>query len=283
MLNRSKEDEPRLPAGVRPSRATDLDDVLHLLAEAGLPQQGVSESFDDFVVAERDGSVVAAGGIEQAGNDCLLRSVVVARSEQGRGTGRLVVARLIAEARARRIDSLWLLTETAADYFADFGFERRDRAAAPGALRATAEFQHCCPSSAIAMARRATPYRILVVCTANRARSQIAEALIQHHFGDQVVVASAGTTPGTGPHQLAIAVLAEQGIEWQERTSKSIESVGREWDLVITVCADARDACPVVPGVRSIHWGMTDPVGRQIEAFRSVVTVVQARIRELVP
>lgn len=121
--------------------------------------------------------------------------------------------------------------------------------------------------------------RVLVLCTANAARSQIAEALFGVLGGSKVEVASAGSAPAREPHPLAVAVLAERGIGWDGRTSKSIDSViDQPWDVVITVCDNAREACPVIPGTRMLHWGLPDPAGAGIEAFRQVADDLHERI-----
>ena len=281
VLNTAGKDGVRLPAGLRPAASGDLDAVLTLLRSAKLPETGVAESFHDFVVATRGDTVVGAGGLEIAGNDALLRSVVVHPDERGTGTGQAITARLIADARARGLDSVWLLTETAPTFFERFGFRTSERSGASAELRATDEFTSCCPSTAVAMSRRARPMRVLVLCTANSARSQIAEALLQHRLGDQVVAASAGTVPGNGPHPLAIAALAERGIAWQGKRSKSIDEAPGPWDLVITVCDGARESCPVMPGVPMLHWGLPDPAGQGIEAFRATADELEARIATL--
>jgi protein-tyrosine-phosphatase/N-acetylglutamate synthase-like GNAT family acetyltransferase len=281
VLNSATTEGARLPAGLRPAAPADLDAVLGLLRVAGLPGQGVAESFPDFVVATRGEAVVAAGGLEVAGNDALLRSVVVREDERGTGTGQAVVARLITMARDRGLDSLWLLTEPAPEFFARFGFRPTDRAVASDALRATDEFTSCCPSTAVAMSRRARPLRVLVLCTANSARSQLAEALLIHRLGDQVIAASAGTAPGTGPHPLAVATLAERGIAWDGKRSKSIDEVPGPWDLAITVCDGARESCPVLPGVKMLHWGLPDPAPHGIEAFRRTADELERKIASL--
>ncbi len=124
--------------------------------------------------------------------------------------------------------------------------------------------------------------RVLVLCTANAARSQIAEALFATIGGTHVEVASAGSVPGSGPHPLAVDVLAERGIAWQGRTSKGIDAViDRPWDLVITVCDNASEACPVIPGARMLHWGLPDPAGAGIQAFRDIAAELERRIRAL--
>ena len=124
--------------------------------------------------------------------------------------------------------------------------------------------------------------RVLVLCTANSARSQIAEALLERIGNGRVVAKSAGSTPGSGPHPLAIEVLRERGIEWEGKTSKGIDAVADEhWDLVITVCDAARDACPTLPGAKSLQWSLQDPATGDIEAFRAVADDLTRRINEL--
>jgi len=128
--------------------------------------------------------------------------------------------------------------------------------------------------------------RILVVCTGNAARSQMAEAFLARVPG--VAAASAGTHPA-GIHPLTVRVLAEVGIDWSGARSKSIsEMLGREWDLVLTVCDSAREACPVVPGARRIvHEAFPDPAAvdgseeDRLAAFRAVRDAIAARMATL--
>jgi len=127
------------------------------------------------------------------------------------------------------------------------------------------------------------PVRILVVCTGNAARSQMAEAFLARIPG--VAAASAGTHPA-GVHPLTIRALGEVGIDWSGARSKSItEMVDRDWDLVLTVCDNAREACPVVPGARrTAHEGFTDPAAvggtdeDRLAAFREVRDAIAARM-----
>jgi protein-tyrosine-phosphatase/N-acetylglutamate synthase-like GNAT family acetyltransferase len=271
----------RLPAGLRPAAAADLDHVLDLLISVGLPTAGVGEVFDRFVVATRNELVVGVAGLEVAETSGLLRSVAVAESERGRGTGLALIARIIADARQLDLDDIWLLTETAAPLFSRLGFRVRSRQEAPAGIAATGEFRTCCPESAAVMSRRVRPIRVLVLCTANSARSQIAEALLHHRLGDRVVAASAGTAPSGEVHPLAVAVLAERGISWEGRRSKGMDEVGGRWDLAITVCDGARESCPVVPAPRHLHWGMPDPAGAGIEQFRDVADRLERLIDSL--
>ncbi len=102
--------------------------------------------------------------------------------------------------------------------------------------------------------------RILIVCTGNSARSQIAEGLIRHEAGEQFEVFSAGTHPSPVREE-AIAVMKELGIDISTQRSKALAAfVGQEFDFVITVCDRAREECPVSPGdPQRLHWPFDDP------------------------
>ncbi|MEO5797889.1 MAG: arsenic resistance N-acetyltransferase ArsN2 [Gemmatimonadales bacterium] len=274
--------------GVRAATPGDLPAVTALLRDAKLPRDGVAEAFEDFIVAESAGEIVGAAGLEIRGRDALLRSVVVAPAAQGHAVGHQLTARAIADARARALDTIWLLTISAIDFFPRFGFRQVAREKVPAALQATVEFHHACPASAAVMVRRAQPLRVLVLCTANVARSQLAEAILQHRGGDLVSVASAGAVPGRAPHPMAREVLAERGIIWEGKRSKGIDEVAAAgWDLVITVCDAARDACPVMPGATMVHWGLEDPVSVGADqdalgrAFRTTADALDHRFAEL--
>ena len=132
------------------------------------------------------------------------------------------------------------------------------------------------------------PARVLVLCTGNSCRSQMAEALIARAGGSRVTVASAGTHPST-VHPMTIRVLAELGIDWSSARSKSMaEFVDQPFDLVVTVCDDAREACPVFPGAgRRLHHAFPDPAivtgteAERLEAFRQLRDEVSAWAEEL--
>lgn len=112
--------------------------------------------------------------------------------------------------------------------------------------------------------------RILVVCTHNSARSQMAEAYLRHFLGSKAEVYSAGTEP-RGIHPLAQKVMSEEGFDLSTHTSKSIEKyLGQSWDYVITVCDHARESCPYVPAQQNLHMSFPDPSQGGIELFRQV-------------
>ena len=130
------------------------------------------------------------------------------------------------------------------------------------------------------------PLRILILCTGNSARSQIAEALFNARGHGRVVAASAGSRPAPRVNSFAIAVLAEAGIDWQGCTPRGMDGLEREhWDLVITVCDRARESCPYFPGHPVLaHWGMPDPADvegsdeAKLAAFRDTLVTLSRRI-----
>jgi arsenate reductase len=127
--------------------------------------------------------------------------------------------------------------------------------------------------------------RVLVLCTGNVARSQMAEGLLRHMAGDRFEVFSAGLSPSyVRPN--AIAVMKELGIDISHHRSKSMnEFLDTPFDYVITVCDHASEHCPVFPGpARRIHWSIDDPVApggeaAQLEAFRHARDDLQQRFR----
>lgn len=137
---------------VRAATPADLSAVERLLAESGLPLDGAREALPTFVVAEVEGEVIGVAGLECGVTNGLLRSVAVQRAWRSHGVGRALVLRVIADAHARGIDTLVLLTTTAERYFPSFGFRTIARDAVPDDVRATAEFREACPASATAMA-----------------------------------------------------------------------------------------------------------------------------------
>jgi arsenate reductase len=102
--------------------------------------------------------------------------------------------------------------------------------------------------------------RVLFLCTGNSCRSQMAEGLLGHLAGERFEVASAGTHP-TAVNPLAIRVMEEVGIDISQQRSKSVaEMTGHDFDWAITVCDNAREACPVFPGTAErVHWSFDDP------------------------
>jgi amino-acid N-acetyltransferase len=138
---------------IRRATPADLAPVLALVTDARLSVPGVEEHFADFFVAERDGGVIGASGLELRGDAALLRSVVVAPEARGGGVAGALFDAAIAFARDRGVRTIVLLTSSAEGYWARHGFSRIDRADAPEAVKVSAEFNGSCPSSAACMVR----------------------------------------------------------------------------------------------------------------------------------
>ena len=127
--------------------------------------------------------------------------------------------------------------------------------------------------------------RVLILCTGNSARSQMAEGLFRHEAGDQYEVYSAGTKP-TQVRPEAIAVMDEIFIDISGYRSKSVDEFsGQEFDFIVTVCDNAKESCPVFPGkTQRLHWSLEDPAAVQgsedmrTAAFRKVRDQLHRRI-----
>lgn len=115
---------------------------------------------------------------------------------------------------------------------------------------------------------------VLILCTGNSARSQMAEGLLRNMAGDRFEVASAGTKPST-VRQEAIEAMREIGIGLDNHRSKSVdEFAGKPIDYVITVCDNAKESCPIFPAqTRRMHWPFQDPPGPQEGTYEERMTV----------
>lgn len=128
--------------------------------------------------------------------------------------------------------------------------------------------------------------RILVLCTGNSARSQMGEGLFRAEGGPDVEVFSAGTRPSLVRPE-AIAVMKELGIDLSGHRSKSVdEFTGQPFDLVVTVCDNARDTCPVFPAaVERLHWSFEDPAAlegteaERLAEFRRIRDQIHQRVK----
>jgi amino-acid N-acetyltransferase len=140
-------------ATIRPARPDDLGAALALLAELGLPAEGVAEWWHTFIVAETNAGLVGLAGLELYPDGALLRSVAVHPKAQGTGLGRRLVGRALAGAGATRARAVYLLTTTAADWFPRFGFTVTGRDSVPASIRESVEFREACPSGATVMRR----------------------------------------------------------------------------------------------------------------------------------
>jgi len=133
------------------------------------------------------------------------------------------------------------------------------------------------------------PFRILVLCTGNSARSQIAEAILATRGAGRIEAGSAGSHPAPTVNPHALGTLLRHGIPWEGRVPKGIDDVlGAPWDLLITVCDHANESCPLFPGTPPrVHWGLPDPalvMGTDAEitaAFESTWRELDRRVEAL--
>jgi arsenate reductase len=127
---------------------------------------------------------------------------------------------------------------------------------------------------------------ILFLCVANSARSQMAEGLARHLFGDAARVQSAGSAPSR-VHPLAIRALAEEGIDISAQHSKGVDEIDvADLDVAITLCAE--EVCPVLPSrARRLHWPMPDPAAasgsdeERLQRFRDVRNQIRTQLISL--
>ena len=132
------------------------------------------------------------------------------------------------------------------------------------------------------------PHRVLILCTGNCVRSQMAEGLLRQLAGSAYEVHSAGSNPSGYVNPLAIEAMSKIGIDISAHRSKSVsEFEGQHFDTVITVCDYAAQECPTFPGSRLIHWSIEDPGnarGSHVErlaVFCRIRNDLASRLRQL--
>jgi arsenate reductase len=142
------------------------------------------------------------------------------------------------------------------------------------------------PEERIARGRRG---RVLFLCTGNSARSQMAEWMTNHFLGEHWEAHSAGTAPSGYVHPLAVEALAEIGVGVSRLRSKSVEEFrGEAFDLVLTLCDEAAERCPLWLGGGALaHISFPDPAGaagpraERLEAFRRVRDAIRGEVLSL--
>lgn len=131
-----------------------------------------------------------------------------------------------------------------------------------------------------------TKQNVLILCTGNSCRSQMAEGVLRHYGGDKFEVFSAGTIPSR-VNEIAIQVMNEIGIDISQHRSKHVrELLGRHFHYVITVCDNAKESCPVFPGNSlRLHWPFPDPPHGQkitpevVKEFRKVRNLIHDKFK----
>ncbi len=178
------------PVTISEGRATDLEEVLALLASVDLRGEGLAKQIDGFLVVREDGQLVATAGLEDHGLAGILRSVAVASGYRGRGIAATLVRAIIGRSRAKGHEALYLLTNAAGPYFERFGFQRVERVHVRPAVLASGQF-----------VERACAQSTVMVLEYNRSgRVEMSEHLIRNAVRERYArAATAGTPCCDGP------------------------------------------------------------------------------------
>jgi arsenate reductase (thioredoxin) len=131
------------------------------------------------------------------------------------------------------------------------------------------------------------PSKVLILCTKNSCRSQMAEGVLKHYGGNKFMVESAGLEP-TRVNKNAIKVMKEIGIDISKQKSKDVKDfLGEHFVYIITVCSDADKRCPIFPGVSTrLYWPFNDPPQTEdetpeiLDEFRKVRDAIRAKFKE---
>lgn len=135
----------------------DVPALYELLQASGLPVDGLAAHLSTALIAKTDSQILGSAALEVYGESALLRSVAVAAPQRGTGLGRRLVEAALETARRYQTQRLYLLTETAAEWFPRFGFVAVERSAVDSAVQRSVEFTAACPASAQAMLLEITP------------------------------------------------------------------------------------------------------------------------------
>jgi thioredoxin type arsenate reductase len=272
---------------IRQAHEEDLPKIEKLLEEESLPTLAVAEHLDNYRVVKNGDTVIGAIGLEVYDGTALLRSAVVSPDERGKGIGALLYDTIVKYARELGVQRLLLLTNTAEEYFRRRGFRAIDQQSVTGPVTTSVEFTGACPSHAVCM-ELSLLKKVLIVCTGNSCRSQMAEGWLRHFGEGKIEAYSAGTRPAT-VHPLAIQVMSETGIDISSHRAKSVgEFLKENLDYVVTVCDNALEECPIIPGNHAkMHMPFEDPSGfvgtneERLVQFRKVRDQIAKSIEKL--
>lgn len=133
------------------AQATDLDAVCHLLTVCGLPTDGLADHMSTCLVVRTGNQITGSAALELYGRAALLRSLAVSQNSRGTGLGKALVAAALSLAVDSAVSDVFLLTETAPQFFTRLGFSIVSRADVPGPVHQSLEFTTACPDTAQAM------------------------------------------------------------------------------------------------------------------------------------
>lgn len=133
------------------SNESEFESFRKSVQYAGLPHQDLNYNTQILIGYYDNHELVGTGGLEILDRFALLRSVSVSENHRNKNIGKQITSDIVANAKQSNLDAVYLLTETAQDYFQKLGFEKVERESIPHEVKSTSEFAHGCPASAIAM------------------------------------------------------------------------------------------------------------------------------------
>ncbi|KAA3616857.1 MAG: GNAT family N-acetyltransferase [Calditrichaeota bacterium] len=141
----------KIKTNKRIAKPSDFENIAVLLKSSNLTTIGVKENIENFVILIYQKQIVGVAGYEVYGDKALLRSVAVEKRVQGNGFAKSLVKELISIINKGRLSDVYLLTETAPDFFRSFGFKEVSRDVVDEGIKSSEEFRSICPSTAICM------------------------------------------------------------------------------------------------------------------------------------
>jgi arsenate reductase (thioredoxin) len=276
---------------IRPAKATDWMAVSQLLTSNKLPVEDIDKALPNFFVAVVNNQIAGVIGLEKYDHYGLLRSMATSALHRNQGIASKLVDALFKYAKAIGLKEMYLLTETAKEYFTKKEFIIIQRNQVPDAVKESPEFSHICPVSATVMnksvvinglsATNMEKKKILFVCIENSNRSQMSQAFAIIHGGDRIESFSAGSKPGGIVNPKAIAAMKELGYDLSTHESKSLDEVKQfaPFDAVVTM--GCGDACPWMPAKQFIDWQIPDPKHLESVEFNKVRDFIEEKVKGL--
>jgi len=267
---------------IRKAGELDFPAIKSLLATMKLPSEDLQKELPGFFIAEANGKTAGCIGLENYGDAALLRSMAVYPEYRNQGIASRLTETLLQQAAAEGVKEIYLLTETAENYFLKKGFRTISRSSVPDTVKKSSEFSHLCPSSATVMRKEISlKKKILFVCIENSNRSQMSQAFAKILGGDKVEAYSAGSRPSGKVNPRAIEAMKQLGYDLSTHDSKSLKDVERfaPFDAVVTM--GCGDACPWMPARKFIDWQIPDPKHMEPDEFNKVRNLICDKVKEL--
>jgi amino-acid N-acetyltransferase len=139
---------------IREAIKDDLKAIKSMLDSASLPSVDIDKHLLNFLVLEKSGTLTGTIGMELYGNTALLRSLAIQKDYRNKGHGKELYSALISKAKKKNVNNIYLLTETAEEFFSKRGFQKIARESVPLAIKQTHEYSALCPEGAVCMIKK---------------------------------------------------------------------------------------------------------------------------------